>query len=54
MDLYDKYDPIRKYFETDIPIGMVYVPHGMAFNIFWDSHSSRTYIGISRMVLESL
>jgi len=33
---------------------MVFVAHGMAFSIYWDSHSSRTYVRIRRMVLVSL
>ena len=33
---------------------MVYVVHGIAFSICWDSHSSRTYVQIRRMVLVSL
>ena len=33
---------------------MVYVFHGIAFSICWDSHSSRTYVQIRRMVLVSL
>jgi hypothetical protein len=33
---------------------MVSVVHGAAFNICWDSHSSRTYVQIRRMVLVSL
>jgi hypothetical protein len=54
MDLYGTYDLIRKYSETDIPVGMVSVAHGVAFNICWDSHSSRTYVQIRRMVIVSL
>jgi hypothetical protein len=33
---------------------MVSVTHGVAFNISWDNHSSRTYVRITRMVLISL
>jgi hypothetical protein len=33
---------------------MVSVVHGVAFSICWDSHSSRTYVQIRRMVLVSL
>jgi hypothetical protein len=33
---------------------MVSVAHGVAFSICWDSHSSRTYVQIRRMVLVSL
>jgi hypothetical protein len=33
---------------------MVSVVHGVAFSICWDSHSSRTYVRIRRMVLVSL
>ena len=33
---------------------MVSVVHGIAFSICWDSHSSRTYVQIRRMVLVSL
>jgi hypothetical protein len=33
---------------------MVSVVHDMAFNICWDSHSSRTYVQIRRMILVSL
>jgi hypothetical protein len=33
---------------------MVSVVHGVAFNICWDSHSSRTYVQIRRMILVSL
>jgi hypothetical protein len=33
---------------------MVSVVHGVAFNICWDSHSSRMYFWIRRMVLVSL
>jgi hypothetical protein len=33
---------------------MVSVVHGAAFSICWDSHSSRTYVQIRRMVLVSL
>ena len=33
---------------------MVSVVHGATFNICWDSHSSRTYVQIRRMVLVSL
>jgi hypothetical protein len=33
---------------------MVSLVHGVAFNICWDSHSSRTYVRIRRMVLVSL
>jgi hypothetical protein len=33
---------------------MVSVAHGVAFNICWDNHSSRTYVQIRRMVLVSL
>jgi hypothetical protein len=39
---------------TDIPVGMVSIAHGVAFNICWDSHSSKTYVRIRRMVLVSL
>jgi hypothetical protein len=34
MDLYGTYEPIRKKYETDIPVGMVYVSHGVVFNVF--------------------
>jgi hypothetical protein len=33
---------------------MVYVVHGVAFSICWDSHSPRTSVRIRRMVLVSL
>jgi hypothetical protein len=33
---------------------MVSVVHAVAFSICWDSHSSRTYVQIRRMVLISL
>jgi hypothetical protein len=33
---------------------MISVVHGIAFSICWDSHSSRTYVQIRRMVLVSL
>jgi hypothetical protein len=33
---------------------MVSVVHGIAFSIYWDSHSSRMYVQIRRMVLVSL
>jgi hypothetical protein len=33
---------------------MVSVVHGTTFSICWDSHSSRTYVQIRRMVLVSL
>jgi hypothetical protein len=33
---------------------MVSVVHGVAFSICWDSHSSKTYVQIRRMVLLSL
>jgi hypothetical protein len=33
---------------------MLSVAHGVAFNICWDNHSSRTYVRIRRMVLVSL
>jgi hypothetical protein len=33
---------------------MVSVAHGVAFNIYWDNHSSRMYVWIRRMVLISL
>jgi hypothetical protein len=33
---------------------MVSVVHGIAFNICWDSHSSRTYAQIRSMILVSL
>jgi hypothetical protein len=33
---------------------MVSVVHGVALGICWDSHTSRTYVQIRRMVLVSL
>jgi hypothetical protein len=54
MDLYGTYDLIIKYSETKISIGMVFVSHGIVFSIYWDNHSSRTYVQIRRMVLVSL
>ena len=39
---------------TEIPIGMVYVSHGVAFSVCWDNHSSRMYVQIRRMVPVSL
>jgi hypothetical protein len=33
---------------------MVSVAHGVAFSIYWDSHSSRMYVRIRRMVRVSL
>jgi hypothetical protein len=54
MDIYGTYDPIIKYYVTKIHVGMVSVAHGIAFSLYWDSHSSRTYVQIRRMVLVSL
>jgi hypothetical protein len=54
MDIYGTYDPIRKYYETEVPIGMVSVAHGMDFSIYWDIHFSRMYVHIRIMVLVSL